>query len=113
MRYLPLLALIGLAVSRAGVADEAAYPEPPLEIAEPVPAIDPPRFTDNQTRLWLQLQSSGAAAGNRYAIPGQAATATFRRYLQSFTHPIPLHFESTGSNSSGGNSGSGGSSGGR
>ncbi|WP_367155744.1 DUF3613 domain-containing protein [Methylomonas sp. HYX-M1] len=113
MRYFLLLALIGLTVSRAGVADEAAYPEPPLGVEQPVPAVDPPQFADNQTRLWLQRQSSGAVAGNRYAIPGQAATASFQRYLQSFSHPIPLHFETTGSGSSGGGSGSGGSSGGR
>ncbi|HLF97137.1 MAG TPA: DUF3613 domain-containing protein [Methylococcaceae bacterium] len=62
---------------------------------------------DTETGLWLLVQRSGAASGSRYTIPGQVATLSYRRYLNSFKYPIPRQFDFTG----GGGAGSGMSSG--
>ncbi|MGZ4957618.1 MAG: DUF3613 domain-containing protein [Methylomonas sp.] len=69
------------------------------------PEIAVPQEADTQTQLWLQLQESGAMAGSRYKLPGQAATLIYQRYLGSFSYPIPEHFE-VEDNDSGGSSGS-------
>jgi hypothetical protein len=57
------------------------------------------------TRQLLQMQASGSHAGNRLPMLGDEASASYQRYIQSFTHPIPEFYESkvgkNGSNSSG------------
>jgi hypothetical protein len=57
------------------------------------------------TRQLLQMQASGSQAGNHLPMLGDEASASYRRYIQSFNHPIPEFYESTvgknGSNSSG------------
>jgi hypothetical protein len=57
------------------------------------------------TRQLLQMQASGSQAGNHLPMLGDEASASYRRYIQSFNHPIPEFYETTvgknGSNSSG------------
>lgn len=45
------------------------------------------------TRTLLQAQASGTYAGQRLPIPGDEASAAYRRYLHSFDHEIPEFFE--------------------
>ncbi len=109
--YLSLLITSALNASAAfAQADNETYLDTyPPEAAEVMPAteIPIPQDADTQSRLWLQLQESGAMAGSRYTLPGQAATLIYQRYLGSFAHPIPPEFEygeMDGGSSSGGSS---------
>lgn len=45
------------------------------------------------TQSLLQAQASGTYAGKRLPIPGDEASASYRRYLRSFDHEIPAFFE--------------------
>ena len=45
------------------------------------------------TRSWLELQRSGQAAAPARPLPGPVATRIYRRYLESFDHPVPMFFE--------------------
>ncbi len=63
---------------------------------------------ETQTGRWLRLQGSGAMAGSKYTIPGQIATLSYRRYLNSFRYPIPRQFSFGGGMTSGTTGGGGG-----
>ncbi|MGI4983212.1 MAG: DUF3613 domain-containing protein [Janthinobacterium lividum] len=45
------------------------------------------------TRAALALQVGGTSAGPVLPMPGEEAGAAYKRYLDSFTHPIPEFFE--------------------
>lgn len=45
------------------------------------------------TRAALALQVDGTAAGPVLPMPGEEASAAYKRYLDSFAHPIPEFFE--------------------
>lgn len=47
----------------------------------------------NDTRAWLDLQRSGQAAAPVRPQSGVVASRVYRRYLNSFDHPIPMFFE--------------------
>ncbi|MCX4187525.1 DUF3613 domain-containing protein [Methylophaga sp. OBS4] len=50
-------------------------------------------LSGEQTRSWLQLQSSGAAASRqRQTVSGPAAAKIYQRYLDSFSYPIPQYY---------------------
>jgi hypothetical protein len=64
------------------------------------------RSVGEETRRWLELQNSGAAASTtRQTISGPVADAIYQRYVESFTHPIPEFYKNDQNGS-----GSGGSS---
>jgi hypothetical protein len=70
------------------------------------------RSVGEETRRWLELQSSGAAASKiPQTVSGPVADAIYRRYVESFTHPIPESYKND-QNGYGGGSGSGGGGGG-
>ncbi|HBA66666.1 MAG TPA: DUF3613 domain-containing protein [Methylococcaceae bacterium] len=53
------------------------------------------RSVGKETRRWLELQSSGVAAStSRQTVSGPVADAIYRRYLDSFKHPIPEFYKS-------------------
>jgi hypothetical protein len=81
MRENLMIALfLGLAAAPA-FSDEAS--------TAPAPA----NFGD-QTRAWVSLQESGAAASKvERPLPGEAGTRAYERYLHSFEHAIPEQFE--------------------
>lgn len=108
MRHLYLTLLTTLAFNAFADAESEPILDtylPETEEIMPATEIPIPQEADTQSRLWLQLQASGAIAGNRYLLPGQAATLVYQRYLDSFSHPIPEQFE-LGDGDSGGSSGS-------
>ncbi|WP_347554365.1 DUF3613 domain-containing protein [Robbsia sp. KACC 23696] len=45
------------------------------------------------TRGLLALQVSGAAAGPQQAMTGDATSAAYKRYTDSFTHAVPEYFQ--------------------
>jgi len=47
----------------------------------------------DETRAWLDLQRSGRAAAPDRPIPGPVASRIYKRYLESFEHPIPAQFD--------------------
>lgn len=56
------------------------------------------------TRELLHMQVSGSDAGPRLPMLGDEASASYKRYIQSFNHPIPEFFETTvGKNGNSGN----------
>ncbi|WP_031431257.1 DUF3613 domain-containing protein [Methylomicrobium agile] len=61
-----------------------------------IAAADPPkRSVGEETRRWLELQSSGAAASTtRQTVSGPVADAIYQRYVESFKHPIPEFYKS-------------------
>jgi hypothetical protein len=63
------------------------------------------RSVGEETRRWLELQSSGAAASTtRQTVSGPVADAIYQRYVESFTHPIPEFYKSDKDGSNGGSS---------
>ncbi len=107
MRNLNLRLLITSALNAsaafAQAVSETLQDTYPPETEEIVPAtlIPIPQEADTQTQLWLQLQTSGAMRGSHFSTPGQAATSIYKRYLDSFTYPIPEEFEYEDKGSSG------------
>lgn len=105
MRNLCLSLLIGVSTHTAAAIAQTSiesFPGPPAadevimpaEEVMPATEISEPMTADTQTRLWLLQQESGAKAGHRYTLPGQAATLVYQRYLKSFSHPIPAELGS-------------------
>lgn len=76
------------------VAPVAPSVAPPVVAPAPVQLALParPQIGDT-TRALLQLQASGEHAGARLPILGDQASASYARYLQSFSHPIPEYLE--------------------
>jgi len=94
MRSLLFALFIMAAASAGAVADDSAPARVfPLDPAASESLAPPGIAADTETGYWLQLQSSGRIAGPRYALPGQAATHVYQRYLKSFTHRIPEQFD--------------------
>lgn len=54
------------------------------------PALAPSQVGD-ATRALLRLQASGERAGTPLPILGDQASASYKRYIDSFTHPIPAY----------------------
>lgn len=83
-----------------------------LPLAVAAEDANPP--TGTQTRALIAQQNSGQSAeGEARPMDGEAADATYQRYLQSFKHPIPETLSreqgSGGSGSSASGSGESGS----
>lgn len=75
------------------------------------PAAEPP--VGKETREWLELQQSGNAASTESRpMTGEVADEVYKRYVDSFSHPIPEKFSRESFNSAGGG-GSGSGSGGK
>lgn len=53
------------------------------------------RAVGSATRHLLQMQRDGQHAGQRLPTLGVEASASYRRYLDSFNHPIPEFYEAT------------------
>lgn len=48
----------------------------------------------DETRTWVELQTSNnASLGPARPMPGDVANEVYSRYVKSFSHPIPEHFE--------------------
>jgi len=63
----------------------------PLYAAENEPS---PGQVGKQTREALQLQRSGqSASATERPMSGEVAERTHRRYVESFSHPIPESFK--------------------
>lgn len=105
MRSLPRVLFV---LATIGAEPALAQTEPPQTIETAAPAPDERTFieADTQTRLWLQLQSSGQIAGSSWKLPGKVATLVYQRYLNSFKYPIPQQFNFKSGGGSGTGSGS-------
>ncbi|WP_329742408.1 DUF3613 domain-containing protein [Dyella sp. A6] len=75
--------------SAAPAADMAVAPT-----SEPAQETDPDAI-GYVTRRLLRMQVSGTHAGPALPMLGDEASAAYRRYMQSFSHPIPEFFETT------------------
>lgn len=81
-----------------------ALPPPPAPAEAVAPMSADAGDIGSVTRQLLRLQADGSQAGHALPMLGDEATASYRRYLQSFNHPIPEFFETTvGKNGSNGN----------
>jgi len=67
----------------------AAAPATSRTEADPEPRI----LVGDVTRTLLQAQADGRVAGPRLPMLGATADASWQRYLDSFKHPLPEHFE--------------------
>lgn len=75
----------------------AAAPTPPPP--EPATAATPSYTSTSSTqpgdatRNLLQFQVDGSAAGKHLPMLGSEAGSSYRRYMDSFSHPIPEFYE--------------------
>lgn len=79
----------------APAADISSTEATPREAGAAQPAAlatATPRPVGASTRAWLHLQRSGEQAGSASPIPGEIATITWKRHVDSFRHPIPETF---------------------
>lgn len=94
----------------AAASSRSPAPTPPQGLPPAAYAPAPRAVGDavgDTTRRLLEMQADDNRPGTRLPMLGDEASASYDRYLKSFTHPIPEFFEpSVGSNGSGsGNSG--------
>lgn len=82
MRYASLVVWLVLWAGTASAVDGTDM-RPSLENSEP----------GSGTRSWLELQRSGQVAAPARPLPGPVASRIYRRYLESFDHPVPMFFE--------------------
>lgn len=126
-RPLAMVALVGCATSFAAIAQQtpitgqmgapattsaAASVPPPPPSASPAPSTPYAATTEattdvgNTTRQLFAMQSQHTGGGRALPIPGAEASASYQRYLKSFTHPIPEFYETSVSKNTGGSSNS-------
>lgn len=74
-------------------------------VAQAQPPLTPPM--GETTRAALAVQRNGTQAGQPVQVSGEQAALSHKRYLDSFTHPIPPAFQSTAGTSGMPNSSSG------
>ena len=80
----------------------------PSDTAPPVVARSRPQATvvGETTRYLLQMQADGTRAGRHLPMLGAEASASYDRYMKSFSHDIPEFYKTTvgkdGSGSAGG-----------
>ena len=93
-----------------GYADESSIPPTtsPFESYGPMPAQTRTARVHHEigesTRSLLDMQANGSNAGKVLPILGDEASRSYKRYIDSFEHPIPEKFEQavqTGSGSGG------------
>lgn len=78
--------LLGLGAMVPAHAEEDAQQGAAQESAAQQPVV--------AARDWLELQSSGAAASSQpQPLSGAAMDKVHERYVKSFGHPLPIHFE--------------------
>lgn len=82
-------------VSNTPAAAQAAAPA----AAQPAVEQESRIRIGDVTRTLLQAQVDGRVAGGRLPILGATADASWQRYLDTFKHSIPEHFEATVSKS--------------
>lgn len=75
----------------------AAMPAPVAAPTASAPTHTPypygPRKIGDVTRFLLQAQANGDYAGPGLPMLGNEATAAYKRYMDSFKHPIPEFFQ--------------------
>lgn len=81
----------------AGVTQDGATATTPRNptIATPMPRDEDfaPAGPGDATRHLLEMQVSGSQSGPHLPMLGDEATASYRRYLKSFEHPIPEFYK--------------------
>ena len=92
-----LIVSLGLA-GAAWAADAPVVRQVESPAAAPAPAAARPAVREgigDITRGLLAAQADGRRAGTELPILGDVASASYRRYVDSFTLPIPAFFEET------------------
>jgi hypothetical protein len=79
----------------------------PSGSSPPRPAKPAPHVTEvgQTTRSLLQMQANGVQAGNSLPMLGAEASASYDRYLKSFSHEIPEFYKTAVGKDSNGNGG--------
>lgn len=114
----PLQTRTAEAPATTAAATAPAAAAPPQPDPQPMPAwtnnndipaqssYTAPSFSSagigDTTRELLRMQASGNHAGKPLPMLGDEASASYRRYIDSFTHPIPEFFDTTVDKDSGG-----------
>ena len=94
--------VLTLSMQGAALAQQArsSAPSPPVTSAASADASKSFQAKDvgDTTRYLLQLQADGSQAGKTLPMLGDEATASYRRYLKSFEHPIPDFYDTLSKN---------------
>lgn len=96
MNFLPSIRMFGagLCLALASVASAADSNNASTPVA--APAIG------DTTRAAFAIQRSGSQGGEAILLRGEEASLAHRRYLDSFTHPIPPYFSGSAGGGLGG-----------
>ncbi|WNH47199.1 DUF3613 domain-containing protein [Stenotrophomonas aracearum] len=88
-----VLVFVALGTTSALSAESrpAAGVTPAPVVASPTPPDPRAAQIGDATRALLRLQASGERAGTPLPILGDQASASYKRYIDSFTHPIPAY----------------------
>ena len=108
----PATASVATSAPQALPPPPPAPAEAPMTMSQNMAPPPPPAYESgiddagigSTTRALLHMQVSGSNAGQLLPMLGDEASASYKRYIQSFNHPIPEFFESKvgkDSNSSG------------
>ncbi len=93
MLFAACVSATSLALAQQGPEQSVATaPVAPLGATVPSDQTHP---IGNATHALLTMQSSNASAAPEHAGGGEEATLAYRRYLDSFKHPIPTFFSSS------------------
>jgi len=85
----PLVVVLAFGTTTADAAESRPASAP--VVAPPVSTDPQPSQVGDTTRALLRLQASGERAGTPLPILGDQASASYKRYIDSFTHPIPAY----------------------
>lgn len=99
----PITGQMGAPTTPSSAAPMAPSPAAPMPSTEETATTT---CVGDTTRMLLSMQRQGSNAGKALPIPGVEASASYRRYLKSFEHPIPEFYETTVSKNSGSGMGS-------
>jgi hypothetical protein len=92
MTFVVCLGMCGAAFSQPPPNNQANPPTPGFATTEAPPAFHANQIGDT-TRYVLQVQADGSQADKPLPMLGDEATASYRRYLKSFEHPIPDFYD--------------------
>ncbi|WP_081500587.1 DUF3613 domain-containing protein [Dyella japonica] len=109
----PITGQMGAPGASTGTAHVPA-PSPFAGPLQPTPGTDTggtATHVGSVTRQLFAMQSQGTNAGRALPIPGQEASASYQRYLKSFSHSIPEFYDTAVSKNGSSAGGTGGSSG--
>jgi hypothetical protein len=97
-----LITRLKLVIASALSVSTLAWAQSPQMMQQPMQGAATPLMIGDATHRLLAMQADGNAAAPRLPMLGPAASAGYKRYIDSFSHPIPETFDQKVKSSSSG-----------